>query len=259
MSYGDVLKKLTTAPRAAPTTSITYAPDETRRKFAALLKSQGIGGDYFAQTRGSKLLDPHSYGAPKNLHNLEGFLFPDTYQLRKPVRISALVADQLKEFKKQFRSVNLSYAHSKNLTAYDVLKIASMVEAESATPHDRPLVAAVIYNRLHDGMPLQIDATSRYQYNDYDKPLTQTQLHSPSAYNTRIHKGLPPTPIDSPSMASIQAAAHPAHSNALYFVVKPCGNGEMTFTASYQQFLADAAKYNQARTARGGRSPEHCK
>jgi UPF0755 protein len=120
-------------------------------------------------------------------------------------------------------------------------------------------VAAVIYNRLHDGMPLQIDATSRYQYNDYTKPLTDSQLSSSSPYNTRIHKGLPPTPINSPSLPSIKAAAHPAKSNALYFVVKPCGNGEMTFTASYQQFLADAAKYNNARNARGGRSPEHCK
>jgi UPF0755 protein len=155
--------------------------------------------------------------------------------------------------------VNLKYAKTKNLTAYDVLTIASMVEAESSTAHDRPLVAAVIYNRLKAGMPLQIDATSRYQYNDYTKPLTQSQLSSSSPYNTRIHRGLPPTPIDSPGLPSIEAAAHPAKSNALYFVVKPCGNGEMTFTASYQQFLADAARYAQARAAAGGRSPAHCK
>jgi UPF0755 protein len=259
MSYGDVLKRLTTAPKPVPTENITFTPGETRRKYAALLRSQGIKGDYYKETLGSKLLDPHRYGAPKGTHQLEGFLFPDTYQLRKPVNIHELIDDQLKQFKKQFATVDLTYAKRKNLTAYDVLTIASMVEAESATAHDRPLVAAVIYNRLHDGMPLQIDATSRYQYNDYDKPLTQSQLASPSQYNTRIHKGLPPTPIDSPSLASIEAAAHPAKSNALYFVVKPCGNGEMTFTANYQQFLADAAKYNNARTARGGRSPEHCK
>jgi UPF0755 protein len=259
MTYGDVLKKLTTAPPPVPTANVTVTPGETRRKVSALLKSQHVKGDYYKQTLGSKLLDPHRYGAPKGTHQLEGFLFPNTYQLRKPINVQALIADQLKEFRKQFAKVDLRYAKSKNLTAYDVLTIASMIEAESATAHDRPLVAAVIYNRLKDGMPLQIDATSRYQYNDYTKPLTQSQLSSPSPYNTRIHKGLPPTPIDSPSMASIQAAAHPANSNALYFVVKPCGNGEMTFTANYQQFLADAAKYNNARIARGGRSPEHCK
>jgi UPF0755 protein len=259
MSYGDVLKKLTTAPKAAKTTPLTMTEGETRRKFGALLKSQGINGDYYKETLGSKLLDPHRFGAPKGTHQLEGFLFPDTYQLVDPVSIPALIADQIKQFRKEFATVNLKYAKTKNLTAYDVLTIASMVEAESSTAHDRPLVAAVIYNRLKAGMPLQIDATSRYQYNDYTKPLTQSQLSSSSPYNTRIHRGLPPTPIDSPGLPSIEAAAHPAKSNALYFVVKPCGNGEMTFTASYQQFLADAARYAQARAAAGGRSPAHCK
>ncbi|HEV3053819.1 MAG TPA: endolytic transglycosylase MltG, partial [Solirubrobacteraceae bacterium] len=78
-------------------------------------------------------------------------------------------------------------------------------------------------------------------------------------YNTRVHTGLPPTPIDSPSLASIQAAAHPAPSNALYFVATPCGNGRSTFTASYQQFLIDSRTYANARAARGGKSPVSCK
>jgi uncharacterized YceG family protein len=259
MSYGSVLKVLSTAPPAAKTTELTVIPGQTRRKLSTLLKSQGVKGDYFTETLGSKLLDPQKFGAHPGTHQLEGFLFPDTYQLRDPVSIKALIAAQLKEFRAQFAKVNLGYARHKNLTAYDVLTIASMIEAEAATAHDRPLVAAVIYNRLREGIPLQIDATSRYQYNDYTKPLTASQLRSSSPYNTRIHKGLPPTPIDNPGLASIQAAAHPARSNALYFVVKPCGNGEMTFTASFAQFEADAQKYNNARNARGGRSPEHCK
>jgi UPF0755 protein len=259
MSYAAALKVLTTAPKAAKTTSLVVAEGDTRRKISALLKSQGISGDYYKETLGSKLLDPHRYGAPKGTHQLEGFLFPDTYQLIDPVSIPALISDQLGQFRKEFAKVDLKYAKSKNLTAYDVLTIASMVEAESSTAHDRPLVAAVIYNRLHNAMPLQIDATSRYQYNDYTKPLTQSQLSSSSPYNTRIHRGLPPTPIDNPGLPSIEAAAHPAKSNALYFVVKPCGNGEMVFTASFTQFEADATKYNQARTAAGGRSPERCK
>ena len=139
-----------------------------------------------------------------------------------------------------------------------MLTIASMVQAEAETEHDRPLIASVIYNRLARGMPLQIDATTRYATGNYTRPLTVSQLNSSSPYNTRIHKGLPPTPIDSPGMASIQAAAHPAHSNYLYFVVKPCGNGEHAFASSYTQFQAEVAQYQNARTSRGGRSPEHC-
>jgi UPF0755 protein len=144
------------------------------------------------------------------------------------------------------------------MTPYQVLIIASIVEKEAGTSHDFPLVASVIYNRLHDHIPLGMDSTTRYQFNDYTKPLTQSQLAARSPYNTRLNAGLVPTPIDSPGLAAIQAAAHPAPTNYLYFVVKPCGNGEMTFTSSYSQFLADSAAYQNAR-ARLGRSPEKCK
>jgi uncharacterized YceG family protein len=258
MPYGDVLTILTTPPKAAKTSDLTITEGRTRRQIDALLHAQHVKGSYFADTHRSKLLDPHTYGAPRNVNSLEGFLFPSTYQVRDPISIGALVADQLKTFKQRFRGVNLTFAKKKNLTAYDVLIIASMVEAESATAHDRPLVSAVIYNRLRKGMPLQIDATTRYLTGNYSKPLTESELNSRSPYNTRIHKGLPPTPIDNPGMASIQAAAHPALKNYLYFVVKPCGNGEQTFTASYSQFLQDQQKYESARAAHGGRSPAHC-
>ena len=92
----------------------------------------------------------------------------------------------------------MGYARSKHLTPYDVLTIASMVEAEAETAHDRPLIASVIYNRLHDNMPLQIDATTRYATGNYTQPLTQSQLNSKSPYNTRIHKGLTPDPDRQP-------------------------------------------------------------
>jgi UPF0755 protein len=108
-------------------------------------------------------------------------------------------------------------------------------------------------------MTLGIDATTRYATGNYTSPLTNAQINSPSPYNTRIHTGLPPTPIDSPSLASIQAAARPARSNALYFVATPCGNGRSTFTSSYQQFLIDSQNYQNARAARGGKSPVSCK
>jgi uncharacterized YceG family protein len=258
MSYSSALKILTTPPKAAPTTNVTVVPGHSRAQVAALLHAQHVKGNYLALTRHSKLLNPAAYGAPKSTPSLEGFLFPDTYQMRLPISAGALVRDQLTTFKQQFRSVNMSYARSKNLSPYDVLIIASMVEAEAATAHDRPLVASVIYNRLREHIPLGIDATIRYAVNNYTTPLTQSQLASPSPYNTRLHDGLTPTPIDNPSLASIQAAAHPATSNYLYFVVKPCGNGEMTFTSSYSQFLADSAAYQNAR-ARLGRSPEKCK
>jgi UPF0755 protein len=168
------------------------------------------------------------------------------------------VADQLKTFRRQFAKISTAYARSRHLSPYGLLIIASMVQAEAQTSRDRPLIASVIYNRLADHMPLQIDATTRYATGNYTRPLTVSELNSPSPYNTRVHAGLPPTPIGNPGIASLQAAAHPATTNYLYFVVKPCSNGESAFSSSYSAFLADVQKYNAARNRQGGRSPVHC-
>ena len=238
--------------------NITITEGKSRSQINALLRGQGIAGSYLAATRHSPLLDPTHYGAPRSTPSLEGFLFPSTYQLRDPVTAGALAEAQLRTFKARFRSVNLGYANSKNLTAYDVLIIASIIEGEASTARDRPLVASVIYNRLRDKMPLQMDSTTRFASGNYTSPLTASQLSSSSPYNTRINKGLPPTPINNPGMAAIQAAAHPAPTSYLYFVVKPCGNGEQVFSSSYAQFQRDEARYQAARARRGGRSPANC-
>jgi UPF0755 protein len=258
MSYGDVLKILTTPPPAARTTNVTLIEGLSRRQIDGLLRSQGIRGSYVVDTRHSRLLDPRRYGAPASTPSLEGFLFPSTFQLREPISTSALVADQLTTFKREFATVNLSFARSRGLTPYDVLIIASMVQGEAQTRRDLPLVASVIYNRLRLGMPLQLDDTTRFAVDNYTSPLTVSQLNSPSPYNTRIHKGLPPTPINNPGLAAIQAAAHPANTNYLYFVVKPCGNGEEAFASTWTQAQVEIARYQAARSKRGGKSPARC-
>jgi uncharacterized YceG family protein len=167
---------------------------------------------------------------------IEGFLFPATYEFFKETTSAQLAQDQLDAFCENWKHVDLGYARSKNLTPYDVLIIASMVEKETLSPDERELVSAVIYNRLHAGMTLGIDATLRY---GLDIPPTesirQSQLDSESPYNTRKHPGLPPTPIASPGLASLQAAAHPAKVKYLYFVRKPDKKHHF-FTASYQAF-----------------------
>ena len=159
---------------------------------------------------------------PRAQRNLEGFLFPATYDFLRRTTGAQLAQEQLQAFCENWRHVNLSYARSKKLTDYDVLKIASMVEKETLAPDERPLVAAVIYNRLHAGMPLGIDATLRYGLHiPPTKSILESQLASDSPYNSRKVAGLPPTPIANPGLASIQAAAHPAHVKYLYFVRKP--------------------------------------
>jgi UPF0755 protein len=257
MNYSDVLNILTRPPPPVPTTQLTIVPGRTRLQTSALLRSEEIHGSYMAATRHSPLLDPHRYGAPRGTNTLEGFLWPDTFQLVKPVSISKLVDDQLTRFRQEFPKVNLSYARRRHLSDYDVLIIASIIEKEAATSHDLPLVSSVIYNRLKAHMPLGMDSTTRYEFNDYTKPLTNSQLASRSPYNTRVHTGLPPTPIGNPSLEDIEAAAHPASTSYYYFVANPCG-GSSKFSSNYQQFLRDSAYYQHVRAQHGGRLPKHC-
>jgi UPF0755 protein len=175
--------------------------------------------------------------------SLEGFLFPDTYDFDRTSTSAQLVREQLQEFEANWRTLNLAYARSKNLTPYDVLTIASMVEGEAEVPTERPLIAAVIYNRLHDHMPLGIDATLRYGLHiPPTQSLTESEIHSHNPYNTRFTLGLPPTPIDNPGLASLRAAAHPAHVDYLYFVRKP-DHRHHYFTANYQDFLRHERAY----------------
>ena len=179
---------------------------------------------------------PATYAGDRKLRPLEGFLFPATYDFTARTTSKQLLAYQLRTFARQWRKVNLVYAKSRNLTPYDVLIIASMIEKEVIAPEERALVSAVIYNRLKRRMPLGIDATIRYALNvPATESLTRSQLRHPTPYNTRIHRGLTPTPIANPGLASIQAAAHPANVNYLYFVRKP-DKIHHFFTASYEEF-----------------------
>jgi uncharacterized YceG family protein len=199
------------------------------------------GGEYAAAT--SKPRRFPGFG-PKKLPS-EGFLFPDTYDFDRKSTSAQLVQTQLGEFASKWGELNLSYAKSKNLTPYDVLKIASMVEGEAQVPSERRLVAAVIYNRLRDNMPLGIDATLRYGLHIPPTAPLSPYLGSDNPYNTRKFLGLPPTPINNPGMASLEAAAHPAHVDYLYFVRKP-DHEHHYFTASYQDFLNHEIQYGYA-------------
>jgi UPF0755 protein len=202
-----------------------------KRKITPRLSARG----YLKATESSKI--PGKFAGDGRRRMLEGFLFPATYEFEPQTTSRQLINRQLQSFQTNWLKVDLGYAKSKHLTPYDVLIIASMIEKEVIAPEERALVAAVIYNRLHDGMPLGIDATIRYAL---DVPPTESllnsQLNNPTPYNTRLHAGLPPTPIASPGLASMQAAAHPAKVDYLFFVRKP-DKVHHFFTASEQEFI----------------------
>jgi uncharacterized YceG family protein len=259
MSYGDAIDVLATKPKPIKpkTTTVTIPEGYDRTQTADLLKQDGVKGDYMKETESYKGFRPEKYGA-KNPANLEGFLFPATYKLKPGEDAHDLVGQQLTAYAQNIGTINLKYAKSKNLTPYDVTIIASLIEREAGKDVDRPKVAAVIYNRLHKNMPLQIDATIRFAENNYTKALTSSDLALDSPYNSYTHSGLPPGPIANPGRASLEAAAKPTKAGYLYYVTKPGACGRLVFATTLAEHDRQQAAYEDARNAAGGKSPTTC-
>jgi UPF0755 protein len=261
MSYAAAIEALSKPPPAAIVVKVVIPEGYTRLQIADLAREEDLSGGYLAASQRSSLLRPTHYGAPQGTPNLEGFLFPATYEMDAGVPVSKLVAQQLLAFRQRFSSGEIRRAHELHVTPYQLLTVASMVEREAQAAHDRPLIAAVIYNRLRSGTPLGIDATIYYAVElqkgiaTYTHELSEAQLRIDSPYNTRIHKGLPPTPISNPGMASIEAAAHPAHVSYLYYVAAADGCGEHAFSTTYARFQANVAAYDAAVKKNGGHLP----
>ena len=180
---------------------------------------------------------------PAGIASLEGVLFPDTYQVDE-----AGVSDErdlVRRMVEQFDAVAAQIGYDDaveriGLTPYQLLVTASIVEAEAARSEDRPKVARVIYNRLNEGMPLQMDATVLYALGQRKSSLTLTDLDVDSPYNTRRFPGLPPTPIAAPGRESLAAAMNPYPGEWLYFVLVE-RDGTLFFTEDYDEFLVRAA------------------
>ena len=256
MSYSAAINELTRT-TSKRTISVTIPEGLSRSETADVVEAAGLPGDYMAATVRFKGFNPDEYGAQGRAKNLEGFLFPATYELKPTAEVEDLVGQQLQAFRDNIAGVNLRYAKSKNLTVYDVLTIASMVEREVSVPSERKTVAAVIYNRLKMGEPLGIDATLRFALDNWTESLTESDLATDSPYNTRLNGGLPPGPIGNPGLASIEAAARPEKTDVWLYVVKPGTCGEHVFSSSLEEHNANVKKYQQAQAEAGG-SPTEC-
>jgi peptidoglycan lytic transglycosylase G len=197
---------------------------------------------YLALTAKSKLPGTAAFAGDNVARSLEGFLFPSTYDFTGKEPTSRLVQDQLAAFRRVWSGVDLRYAKKHRLNGYDVLIIASMIEKEALAPEDRAKIAAVIYNRLSQGMALGVDATLRYGLDiPGTKPLGP-YVNSKNPYNTRKYAGLPPTPIANPGLPSIRAAAHPARGCWTYFLAKP-DKRHTYFTCSFKDFVNHEHQY----------------
>jgi len=228
---------------AIPTATVTI-PEGFTAAQASRLAASRVAGVSAAEYRDLTLEHPLAAqldGKGKET-SLEGLLFPATYDFPPLKSARDLVEAQVTAFQKAFAKVDLARAKAANLTAYDVVVIASMIEREVRVPAERRLVAAVIWNRLRRAMALQIDAAVAYGLGKPGKAPTLNDLKRDTPYNTYLHTGLPPTPICNPGVASLKAAAGPAAVAYLYYVARNDGSGRHYFSRTYEQFLKDKAK-----------------
>jgi UPF0755 protein len=256
MTNGAAIDALMQGPkvRVVKTFKVTVPEGRSRRESAPLIDRSGVEGSYL-KASGS----PHAVararklGLPKGSKSIEGFLFPATYDLKAGATAGDLVDKQLDAFRANFNRIDLTKAKRKHLTRYDVLIIASLIERETPSDRERPLIASVIYNRMAQGIPLGIDATIRYAENNWTKPLRKSELDRDGPYNTRVRTGLPPTPIGNPGLTSLKAAAHPARTDYIYYVAKP--GACHAFSSTDAEFERDVAAYNRARKENGAKAP----
>lgn len=177
--------------------------------------------------------------------DLEGYLFPSTYRVTHHTTAQQLCETMVNEFRKQWAAIS-GTAHKADI--HRIVILASLVEKETALPQERPLVAAVFYNRLTANMPLQCDPTTVYAAlleNHYRGVIYKSDLASTNPYNTYTHSGLPPGPIANPGISALKASLHPANAAYLYFVAKPDGSGAHQFSSTIEEHLKAVEEYRK--------------
>ena len=183
---------------------------------------------------------------PQGPNRLEGFLFPETYNIPDNASEYEIINIMLNQFDKLFTDEYYARAKEFNLDINETITIASMVEKEAAVNEDRPKVASVVYNRLEVNMPLQFDSTVQYVLGDLKARLSYEDIQIESEYNTYTNAGLPPGPICSPGLESIKATLYPADTEYIYFVVNPDGKRTHQFAVTYEEFLKYKKEYTDS-------------
>jgi UPF0755 protein len=235
MSTRDILRELRSG-EVVPTVRVTFPEGFTLKQVAyRAARLPGVRADTFdrlASTRGA------SFNAPFPLPaSLEGYLFPDTYDFAPDAAPEKVIQTMLDTFNAKVReplAPDLAAAKQRGYDLGEIVTLASLIEREARIKKDQPLIAAVLYNRLRIGMPLQVDATIQYIIGHKDRVLYR-DLDVDSPYNTYKHAGLPPGPICSPGVDAIRAALHPADAPYLYYTAN--ADGSHTFTTTLEKHV----------------------
>jgi UPF0755 protein len=243
MSAQEILDKLIKGPDKE-NIKVTIPEGYTVAQIVKTLASKELGteAEFY---RAMKRLNPQTYpflkDIPQGENRLEGFLFPDTYFFNKGQEPEEIIAVFLKRFEKELTPETVDRLKVLNLSVYDWVTKASIVEREAVKPEERPLIAGVFNNRLQKGMPLQSCATVQYVLGEVKPVLSTADIEIDSPYNTYKNLGLPPGPIANPGRASLQAVLYPSKTDYLYFVAK--SDKSHAFAVTHAEHLNNISKY----------------
>jgi len=238
MSDAEVIEELVAGPPIAYTT-VTIPEGWRISQIAKRFEDKaGIPAEDFEQLAASadEFADEHPYLKDAYKDSLEGYLFPKTYRLKEGATARDAIEMMLDQFDKEITEVDVEGAEKLGLSLPGLVNAAAIIERETKLAKERALVSSVIHNRLETGMRLQMCSTVVYVLNKNELRLTEAETRTESPYNTYIHTGLPPGPIASPGLASLKAAAEPADTDYIYYVLTG-KNGSHTFASNNEEFL----------------------
>jgi peptidoglycan lytic transglycosylase G len=220
-------------------TTVTIPEGWTLREIAARLDEKGLADqrELLRQAGNADFL--RTLGIPAA--TLEGYLFPETYSFAAGTPPRRILAMMVEEFRRRITPDMLSGARAQGLDLHQLVTLASIVQKEAGSTTEMPLIAAVFHNRLRRHMPLQADPTVIYGIADFNGNLTRADLEQKTPYNTYRIAGLPPGPIASPGTAALEAAAHPAAVDYLYFVAR--GDGSHVFSTTLAEHNRAVRRY----------------
>ena len=237
----DALAALASNRPVADFVTVTFPEGLWLTDFARILEeATDLSGDRFLKVLESGKV--RSKLLPEGSDNHEGLLFPSTYQVSEDDDEESVARRLVEEMEERVAALDMSRARAMGYDTYEVLVVASMVEAEAKIDEERGMVARVIYNRLDIGEKLGIDATVNYAIRDHKLGLTVSELATDSPYNTRLYPGMPPTPIGAPGAEALEAAADPTEGDWLFYVLEDC-DGHHAFSETYDEFLVNKAAY----------------
>jgi UPF0755 protein len=257
----DIIAKLNRGETVkVETIRFTIPEGYTVAQMADKLEEQGIASrDVFLSVARSEgeIVPPEPWSIPNSAalkERLEGYLFPDTYELKKGSTEKDMILRMLEESKRKLSALPADWTErlkASGLTMHELLTVASLIEREVIVDEERPLVAGIIYHRLKLDMPLQIDATVQYALDKPKERLFHVDLQVESPYNTYLHQGLPPGPISSPGLASIRAALYPEETKYLFYVTKKDGTNTHLFAETFEEHQRNIQQSNKNAKAAG--------